>query len=343
MSSKTLTTILAAAFLLIAAEPAATQQRGTIEFGAFGTYAGFDEALRTEDTFGGGLRVGAFIFPRLSVEFDIVQKYDAGRPSGLQSVDAEAFAWRLTAIPLKFGSVSTLVGLGLSHTDIQNDVHESEGFHALLGAKLPLSSSVDLRVEGVSDWNGDGIRNQAVNFGLSLYRHPKKKQAAPAAAAPQRPDSVSAAETRRLREIERRYRALRDSLAAGMTLSAAERATLIQTIHFEHDRSALSDTAKSILRAKVSVFKANPELRIVMTGYASRPAAQDYNLALGLERARAARDYLVSQGVTRSRIEIVTRGEEDQLVVEGPADVVEAANRRAEFRVLIAEPGAQQD
>lgn len=337
MSPRTLTTIIAAAFLLVAVEPAAAQERGTIEFGAFGSYSGFDDALRMDNGFGGGVRIGAFIFPRLSAEFDLGRK-QADRPDGLPSVDVETFAWRLTAVPFVFGPVSTLVGAGLSHTDIQNDVDESEGFQGLLGAKVRLGSSSALRVEGVMDWNDDGIRNQALQVGLSLYRHPEKAEPARAPRAePQRPDSVSAAETRRLREIERRYRALRDSLARGWTLSAAERATLIERIHFQHDRSALSDTARSILRAKVPVFEANPDLRIVLTGYASEPATEDYNLALGLRRAEAARDYLVSQGIPRSRIDIATRGEGDQLAVQGPTEVVEAANRRAEFRILIAE------
>lgn len=337
MSSRTLTIILAAAFLLVAVEPATAQERGTIEFGAFGSYSGFDDDLRVDNGFGGGLRVGAFIFPRLSAEADLGLKH-ADRPDGLRSVDVEAFAWRLTAVPLVFGPVSTLVGAGFSHTDIENDVDESDGFQGLVGAKVRLGSSAALRVEGVMDWNEDGIRNQALQVGLSLYRHPSKEPArATSRVERQRPDSVSAAETRRLREIERRHRALRDSLAAGSTLSAAERATLIERIHFQHDRSALSDTARSILRDKISVFRANPDLRIVLTGYASEPATQDYNLALGLRRAEAARDYLVSEGVARSRIEIATRGEGDQLAVEGPVDVVEAANRRAEFRILIVE------
>lgn len=340
---RTLTTITAAAFLLIAAAPAAAQERGTIEFGAFGSLSDFDDDLRMDNGFGGGFRVGAFVFPRLSVEFDVSRKY-ADRPDGLRSVDAETFAARLTGVPLKFGPVSVLLGAGGAHTDVQNDLTESDGFQGLAGLKVDLGSSAALRLEGVTELNDDDIRNQALQVGLSLYRHPGGRETAapqtPPRAEPQRPDTVSAAEIRRLREIERRYQALRDSLAKGWTLSAAERATLVETIHFQHDRSALSDTARSILRAKVPVFEANPDLRIVLTGYASEPATEEYNLALGLRRAEAARDYLVSQGVARSRIVIATRGEGEQLVVEGPAEVVEAANRRAEFKILMAEPGA---
>lgn len=347
MSSRTLTTVTAAVFLLLAASPAAAQERGTIEFGGFGSLSNFDDELRMDNGFGGGFRVGAFVFPRLSVEFDVSRKH-ADRPDGLRSVDAETFAARLTGVPLKFGPMSVLLGAGAAHTDVQNDLTESEGFQGLVGLKVGLGSSAALRLEGVTEFNEDDVRNQALQMGVSLYRHPGGRETAPAPqtpprarAEPQRTDSVSAAETRRLRAVERRYRALRDSLAAGApTLTDSDRATLIETIYFQHDQSALSDTAQSILRAKVPVFRANPDLRIVVTGYASEPGKQGYNMSLGLRRAEATRDYLVSQGIARSRIDIVTRGEGDQLVVEGSVDVVEAANRRAEFKILMAEPGA---
>ena len=47
--------------------------------------------------------------------------------------------------------------------------------------------------------------------------------------------------------------------------------------------------------------------------------------------------YLVSRGVAANRIEITTRGE-NNLLVEGPGDVANAANRRGQFRLLIANP-----
>ena len=66
-----MTAAVVGAFMLGAAAPAAGQERGTIEFGAFGNYTNYDDDLRMESGWGGGARVGAFIFPRLSVEFDV--------------------------------------------------------------------------------------------------------------------------------------------------------------------------------------------------------------------------------------------------------------------------------
>ena len=162
-----------------------------------------------------------------------------------------------------------------------------------------------------------------------------------------RPDvkvtSISAAETRRLRNVESRYRALRDSLTDASRRtetpsgpSEAERVTMMEKIYFAHDRAELSPTAMAVLREKVRVFRAHPSMQITITGYTSAPGSESYNRALGLRRAEAARDYLVSLGVDGTRIRTATGGSGD-LLVEGPGEAADAANRRGEFRVLMTE------
>lgn len=148
----------------------------------------------------------------------------------------------------------------------------------------------------------------------------------------------------RLRKVDASYPALRDSPPGTVASrpSRSERATMTETIHFGHDRSDLSREARAVLRNKVPVFTAHPSMRITVTGYASQPGTRAYNTALGLRRAEAARDYLVSQGVAESRIEIATRGE-DGLAVRGPSEAADAANRRGEFTILLAERTVSQN
>jgi peptidoglycan-associated lipoprotein len=156
-------------------------------------------------------------------------------------------------------------------------------------------------------------------------------------------DSVSAMETARLRRVAAAYDALRDSLARRpgtpmMTPSSASAlATMQEKIFFKDDKSDLSDSAKKILDAKVEIFRANPAMRIVIVGFASMPGTEAYNMALGLRRAEATKAYLVAQGVDPIRVEIATRGE-GRLAVEGTGEVVDAQNRRNQFRLLIADP-----
>jgi len=155
------------------------------------------------------------------------------------------------------------------------------------------------------------------------------------------PDSVSAAETARLREVEASYQGLRDSLALPKPVPPASStealATMEQKIFFENNKSDLTDSAETILNDKIAIFGANPAMRIVIVGFASQPGTNTHNMALGLKRAEAAKAYLVLKGIDPVRIEIATRGE-GELAVEGRTEVANAANRRGQFRLLIADP-----
>jgi peptidoglycan-associated lipoprotein len=174
-------------------------------------------------------------------------------------------------------------------------------------------------------------------FLAAACSHPRPVVVAPVVA----PDSVSAAETGRLRATAASYQALRDSLAMPKIMppasSAEALATMEQKIFFENNKSNLTDSAQAVLNDKVTIFRANPAMKIVIVGFASRPGTATYNMALGLRRAEAAKAYLVAQGIDPLRVEIATRGE-GELAVEGRGAVVDAANRRGQFRLLIADP-----
>jgi peptidoglycan-associated lipoprotein len=123
-------------------------------------------------------------------------------------------------------------------------------------------------------------------------------------------------------------------VAAPVPSSASALATMNALIYFENDQATISDSAKAILEEKVAIFRTNPEMRIVILGYASEPGTEEYNFALGGRRAAAAQAYLVGRGIHKDRIEIVTGGK-GELVVEGPGEVAAARNRRDEFHLLI--------
>jgi peptidoglycan-associated lipoprotein len=319
------------------------QERGTVEFGVFGSGGSYDDGLGLGSGWGGGGRVGAFLFPRLSVEFEAGGSSAPPTIGAGENVNVGVLSGRLTAVPIKAGRLSLLAGLGVNHTDAS--FLESYGVHGLLGAKIAISEHVALRLDGIrTRMSNGGGWNNALHLGMSLYRHPANTTTVATrtveTAAPPRADSVSAVETRRLRAIEASHQALRDSIARAGTApaspSAAERATMVETIHFQNERAVLSEEAKSVLRSKIAVFRANPTMRIMIVGHASRPGTAAYNMELGLERAEAARAFLVSEGISASRVEIATEGA-GRLVMEGTGDAANAANRRGEFRLLLAD------
>lgn len=327
--------------VLIGAAPAVAQTRGTMEFGAFGSAGSFDNSVSLGGGMGGGGRIGMFLVPRLSFEAE-GSAMRAGRASGVSGPDVNVglIYGRALWAPVQWGSSALLLGAGIVHVDYE--FFESYGFNALGGIKLGLSPTVALRVDGVADFLANSPHtNLAIRAGLSVYRNPSRFTNTITVQGPQRPDSVSAAEQRRLRNTAADYAKLRDSLWAtrprpGVPSSASALATMKALIHFDHDKSELTDSAKAILDDKVPVFRANPAMRIVIVGYASEPGSVAYNLALGTRRAEAAKAYLVARGVDPIRIEIATQGE-GQLLVEGPGEWADAENRRGQFRLLVAD------
>lgn len=336
---------------LMGAMPVAAQQRGTMEFGAYGIAASFDSTLSLKTGYGAGGRVGMFIVPRVSFEFEGAL-LKVSRPNGLHNVNMGILSARLVAVPLKVGSISFLLGAGGGVSTETNFMH-TYGADVLVGVKFPLGENVALRVDGVWDWlaNEDWKSYKSIRAGLSFYRHPAHEVRTVVAPAPpptmmQPADSVSAAETRRLRERDAALRALRDSLrnapvSAPPEPSPATVATMQARIHFAFDKSEITDSAKAILDEKVEVFRANPEMTIAISGYTDLIGTDAYNMALGERRANASKAYLVSRGIDGNRITVESKGQSNP-ITDAPGVAGQAPNRRAIFRLLIVADPVKQ-
>jgi len=104
----------------------------------------------------------------------------------------------------------------------------------------------------------------------------------------------------------------------------------LKDINFDFDSAALSDTARSILRANADWLKANGSARIQIEGHCDERGAADYNMALGAKRAQSAMDYLGTLGVTASRMSTISYGEEIPVCKEKTEECW-AKNRRDRF------------
>ena len=76
------------------------------------------------------------------------------------------------------------------------------------------------------------------------------------------------------------------------------------------DQSSISPAAQTILAGQARWLTANPDYVVTIEGHADEQGTREYNLALGARRANAAREYLMSQGVAGSRIQVVSFGKE---------------------------------
>jgi peptidoglycan-associated lipoprotein len=113
---------------------------------------------------------------------------------------------------------------------------------------------------------------------------------------------------------------------------AAVRGTLEQAIYFDYDDDKLRDDAAEALGQKVQILRANPGIRIRITGHTDERGSIEYNLALGMRRAQVVKDYLVGFSIDESRMEIVSMGE-DQPQDPGHDESAWGRNRRADFTI----------
>jgi peptidoglycan-associated lipoprotein len=135
-------------------------------------------------------------------------------------------------------------------------------------------------------------------------------------------DSVRAAEAERQRlEAER------------MVGLANARAILEQRVHFDYDESALRSDAEGVLRQKVAILRASPQVQLRIEGHADERGSVEYNLALGNRRAQAVVDFFVQQGLAASRFQTTSFGEERPLVNQSNESAW-GQNRRAEFIIF---------
>jgi len=87
------------------------------------------------------------------------------------------------------------------------------------------------------------------------------------------------------------------------------------TINFAFDSAELDVTSQNVLRAQATWIRQFPEVRFSVYGHTDLVGSDAYNYQLGLRRARAAVNFLVSQGVDRERLQaLVSLGETQPLV-----------------------------
>ena len=105
---------------------------------------------------------------------------------------------------------------------------------------------------------------------------------------------------------------------------------VLKTIYFDFDKYDLRDDARSMLAANVKWLQENGSWRIVIEGNCDERGTPEYNMALGDKRANAARNYLISAGISPARIRTISYGEE-RPVDPGHDEAAWAKNRRDDF------------
>ena len=87
-------------------------------------------------------------------------------------------------------------------------------------------------------------------------------------------------------------------------------------VTFEFDRADLDADARAILNEQADWIRQFPEIQFSVYGHTDAVGSDAYNQALGKRRANAVVNYLVSQGVNRSRLKALVSYGESRLAVE---------------------------
>ncbi len=81
-------------------------------------------------------------------------------------------------------------------------------------------------------------------------------------------------------------------------------------IFFATNKSSLTTAARDTLRKQATYLRKNKNLSVTVEGHADERGTREYNLALGERRANAAKDYLMTYGISGKRINVISYGKE---------------------------------
>ena len=99
-------------------------------------------------------------------------------------------------------------------------------------------------------------------------------------------------------------------------------------VFFATNETILTTASRETLRAQAAWLRKNSNINIVLEGHADERGTREYNLALGERRANAAKDYLMTYGISSDRISVLSYGKE-RPVDSGSNPLAWSKNRRS--------------
>lgn len=104
-------------------------------------------------------------------------------------------------------------------------------------------------------------------------------------------------------------------------------------VQFEFGSNKLTAGAKEVLDEVIAELKKHPEVKLEIHGHTDNVGKGDYNITLSQERAMAVKDYMVSKGISKSRLETMGFGDRRPVASNDTAEG-RALNRRIDFVIV---------
>ncbi len=122
------------------------------------------------------------------------------------------------------------------------------------------------------------------------------------------------------------------------TMTPKERATLndslarLEDALFDYDKATIRSDATTVLKDDVGVIRgilaSYPSQKLVIEGHADERGSEEYNVALGDKRARAAEEFLTTMGIPDVQLTVISYGK-DHPICTDQTEACWQKNRRA--------------
>lgn len=123
-----------------------------------------------------------------------------------------------------------------------------------------------------------------------------------------------------------------DDFEGSGNIPLAEAGKELKDVMFDFDSAALSSSSQATLRENARWLNNNAGRNVMIEGHCDERGTTEYNMALGLRRAEATKEYLRTLGVAGKQLSTVSYGEELPLD-PGHTESAWSKNRRAHFAV----------
>jgi OOP family OmpA-OmpF porin len=302
--------------------------------GISGGNAWVDDHGDPRDGFGLKLSVGWRLGERWSAElgvshFDFEPTAPGGADSRRTAVELEA----VHAFNPSEWSPLLLVGAGAAHDDMAHDVRSSVRFtaNAGLGLLSPPLNDYGVRARLEARYVYDAVANNESDVHLYLgVTLPLRKR-------------TTAASVRREPPVGERV--LREEPQGDAPIGPQEprpgtppqartdpdARLVFEDVHFDHDSAELTAVSIPILVRSAETLRSQRAMKVEVAGHTDSVGSDAYNLGLSSRRAQTVADFLVAEGVERSRLVPVGYGE-SQPVADNSVAEGRARNRRVELR-----------
>ncbi|MFD2999764.1 OmpA family protein [Pontibacter toksunensis] len=113
-----------------------------------------------------------------------------------------------------------------------------------------------------------------------------------------------------------------------------EKAIVLENIFYDYDKANIRPDAAEELNKLVQILNDNPGISIELSSHTDARGSDAYNLDLSQRRAESAVEYIITQGIDRSRITARGYGENRLVVPNATTEEEHQRNRRTEFKVV---------